>query len=209
MEPDTDDRTSRGVRTDSEIIERSRDDPAAFGELFDRHAPAIHRYAQRRTDVAVADDVMAQTFLVAFERRLDFRVEQQHAAPWLYGIANNLIRRHRRDEVRSLRALERVGAAETSDDDSAQVAERLDATAAVRALAPVLRGMSRVQRETVLLHAWTDLSYEEIAEAMDVPVGTVRSRLSRARATLRTATLDRNDPQLRSVLASDRGGLDG
>jgi RNA polymerase sigma factor (sigma-70 family) len=197
------------VRTDSEIIERSRDDPAAFGELFDRHAPAIHRYAQRRTDVAVADDVMAQTFLVAFERRLDFRTEHQHAAPWLYGIANNLIRRHRRDEVRSLRALERVGSAPAPDDDSAGVADRLDAAAAVRALAPVLRSMPRAQRETVLLHAWTELSYEEIAEAMDVPIGTVRSRLNRARTTLRTATRDGVGPLLDSVLASDRGGLDG
>ena len=108
-----------------------------------------------------------------------------------------------------MRALERMGAQEALEDDPASVAERLDAAAAVRALAPVLRSMPRAQRETVLLHAWTDLGYAEIAEAMGVPIGTVRSRLSRARTTLRTATRLWDDPRLDSVLTSDLGGLDG
>jgi RNA polymerase sigma factor (sigma-70 family) len=171
--------------TDAEIVRRSLDEPATFGAIFDRHAVEIHRYVARRTDATVADDVVAQVFLVAFERRASFDLQRPHALPWLYGIATNLLRRHRRDEARMLRALQRSAEPEDHPDSADRVAERVDADTALSRLASSLRTMPRAQRDALLLHAWADLTYEQIAEATEVPVGTVRSRLNRARAALR------------------------
>lgn len=183
------------MSTDSDIIARSRDDPSAFGELFDRHAAGIHRYVARRTNAVVADDVVAETFLVAFERRESFRNEFTEAAPWLFGIATNLLRHHHRQEVRALRALARIGqqpaAPPESSDDSADADARLDALAALKGVGEALRRMSRSHRDTVLLHAWADLTYDQIATAMDVPIGTVRSQMNRARKILRATTPSR------------------
>ncbi len=180
------------MSSDSEIILRSRDDPSAFGILFDRHAAKIHRYVARRTNTTVADDVMAETFLVAFERRAAFGSGYTDAAPWLFGIATNLLRHHHRHEVRALRAMARVadqpaGPLEASDDSTA-ADTRMDAMAALGEVAVALRQMPRNQRDTVLLHAWADLTYDQIATAMGVPIGTVRSRLNRARTALRATT---------------------
>ena len=180
------------METDSDVIARSRDDPSAFGILFDRHAASIHRYVARRTSSAVADDVMAETFLVAFERRETFRSGYTDAAPWLFGIATNLLRRHRRQEVRALRAMARIGQQQTeplgSSEDSTEADARLDAMSALRDVGEALRRLPQVQRDTVLLHAWAELTYDQIATAMDVPIGTVRSRLNRARKILRSST---------------------
>ncbi|MEO5851184.1 MAG: RNA polymerase sigma factor [Nocardioides sp.] len=179
------------MSTDSDVIARSRDDPSAFGILFDRHAASIHRYVARRTSSTVADDVMAETFLVAFERRETFRSGYTDAAPWLFGIATNLLRRHHRQEVRALRALARIGQQQTEplgSSDSTDTDARLDARSALRDVGDALRRMPQVQRDTVLLHAWADLTYDQIATAMDVPIGTVRSRLNRARKILRSST---------------------
>ena len=88
------------VSTDNETIERSRESPGAFAEVFDRHARTVHRYAARRLDAGVADDVMSETFLVAFERRTAFD-GSANALPWLLGIATNLIKKHARLEARA------------------------------------------------------------------------------------------------------------
>jgi RNA polymerase sigma factor (sigma-70 family) len=195
MEPVGPVRESRGVSSDSEIILRSHDDPSAFGILFDRHAANIHRYVARRTNATVADDVMAETFLVAFERRGSFAKGYTDAAPWLFGIATNLLRHHHRREVRALRAMARMADQPTSPletaDDSTAADTRMDTVAALGDVASALRQMPQKQRDTVLLHAWADLTYEQIATAMDVPIGTVRSRLNRARTTLRATTSTR------------------
>jgi RNA polymerase sigma factor (sigma-70 family) len=172
------------VTTDSEIIRGSRADPRRFGELFDRHARSIHRYARARTNESTADDVVGETFLLAFERRETFDQTWSDAAPWLFGIATNLIRRHHRAEARSLRALEKFVEPAESGDDTAASAARLDAASAVHELGRTLRRMPAIDRDTLLLYAWADLTYEQIAAAMDVPIGTVRSRLNRARRTL-------------------------
>ena len=175
------------MSTDNEIVRRSLDDPAAFGELFDRHAVAIHRYVARRTDAGVADDVVSTTFLVAFERRGGYQLDRETAAPWLFGIATNLVRRHRRAEVRMLRALQRAAERDEHAGATDRVDDRLDAGRALAELASSLRTLPSAQRDVLLLHAWADLSYQQIAEALEVPVGTVRSRLSRARAAMHDA----------------------
>lgn len=174
------------MSTDSEIILRSIVDPQVFGEIYDRHASSILRYASRRAGEAVGEDVMSETFLLAFGQRHSFDNDRDDAGPWLFGIATNLLRRHHRAEARLLRASART-AVESRVDDHARTSELADAAAGVRALAGPIRRMSAVDRDTLLLYAWADLSYEQIALAMAVPVGTVRSRLNRARRLLRDA----------------------
>jgi RNA polymerase sigma-70 factor (ECF subfamily) len=173
---------------DRDAIRRSLSTPEAFAEVFDRHAPTVHRYLGRRLGGPEADDLVAETFLVAFERRRSYDLTVDDARPWLLGIATNLIRRHRRSETRLYRSLRRV-AALTREHDDAATTERadagLDAARSAPAVAAALADLSSRDRDVLLLHAWGELSYPEIAEALDIPVGTVRSRLFRARRQLR------------------------
>ena len=173
------------MSTDSDIIRRSGDQPSAFGELFSWHAARLHRYAARRAGPTAADDVTSETFLVAFEKRSTFDHRWDDAAPWLFGIATVLIHKHRRVEARILRTLAATAGAEVAPDQHARRSDELDAAAEVNRLGKHLRRMSAVDRDTLLLYAWADLSYEQIASATGVPVGTVRSRLNRARRVLR------------------------
>lgn len=136
----------------------------------------------------MADDVTSETFLVAFERRATFDHDWDDAAPWLFGIATTLIHKHHRAEARLLRTLSKAAAPENADDETVRVSERVDAAASVAVLAGQLRKLSAADRDCLLLYAWADLSYDEIAAAMHVPVGTVRSRLNRARRVLRGTT---------------------
>lgn len=159
------------------MIERSLTAPAAFGAIFDRHFDAIHSYLARRIGTGRADDLAASTFAVAFERRQQFRREVSTARPWLFGIATNLLRNERRAEKRALEVLGRIRSA-TTPQDSADV----DAPSA---LGEMLTRLDPDQRDALLLFAWEELSYEEIAAALGIPVGTVRSRLARARQHLR------------------------
>ncbi|WP_084963814.1 RNA polymerase sigma factor [Thermoactinospora rubra] len=171
---------------DAELISRSRDDPEQFAELFDRHARQIHRYAARRLGTQAADDIVAETFLTAFRRRDSYDPAHKLARPWLYGIATTLIARHRRDEERFLRALERTGIDPLPAPMADEVVERVAAQGQERRLAGALARLSKKERDVLLLIAWADLSYEEAAQALGIPVGTVRSRLHRARRTIRT-----------------------
>ncbi|MFI6324373.1 RNA polymerase sigma factor [Nonomuraea sp. NPDC050556] len=94
---------------DAELIRRSLDDPEQFAALFDRHVQQIHHYVARRLGTHSADDIAAETFLIAFRRRASYDLTRPLARPWLYGIATTLMARHRRDEERFLRALSRTG----------------------------------------------------------------------------------------------------
>lgn len=172
------------MNTDAELIEQSRYGPAAFGELYDRHGPDIYRYAARRAGEFAAEDVMAETFLIAFESRQGFDGPAEAVRPWLFGIATNLLRRHHRAEARMLRALARSGPAETFDGMDA-VEANLDAAGNTARIGRALRALAPIDREAILLYVWADLSYEDIAAATGVPLGTVRSRINRARSKLR------------------------
>lgn len=160
---------------------------ANFAALFDRHAVAIHRYLARRAGTGAADDLLAQTFLVAYERRGSYDRSRPDARPWLYGIAGNLLRRRWRDEVRQYQAWARTGVDPVAADHAGRVAEAVDAQSAAAGLAGVLAALSRTDREVLLLVAWEELTYPEVAAALDIPIGTVRSRLHRARARIRAA----------------------
>ena len=177
---------SRAIpQTDADVIELSRHEPEQFTVLFRRHAPYIQRYVARRLGPDAADDIVAETFLLAFRQRDKYDPSRADARPWLYGISTNLIGRHRRAEIRLYRALARTGADPVVEPFTDRVDERVSASSASGQLAAALAKLSADVRDTLLLAAWGDLTYEEIATALGVPVGTVRSRLSRARSKLR------------------------
>jgi RNA polymerase sigma factor (sigma-70 family) len=163
-------------------------DPAAvFGRLFDDHAPALHRYLARRVGTTIADDLVADTFVTALDHRHRYDPTRAGVRPWLYGIASNLLRRHVRDELRALRATARLVTERYADGPEDRVAERLDAQARVARLAAALAVLSVDDREVLLLTSWAGLSPTEIAQALDIPAGTVRSRLHRVRRWLRAS----------------------
>ena len=147
-----------------------------FNGLHEQHFEAIRRYAYRRSP-ALADDIVAETFLVAW-RRID--AVPDDARPWLFGVARNVRLNLQRSSRRQLALTERL----TGEIAASAPA---DGVAVDDAIAGALAGLSERDREILLLHAWGELSYEEIADALEIPVGTVRSRLSRARASLQAA----------------------
>jgi RNA polymerase sigma-70 factor (ECF subfamily) len=163
--------------TDAEVIAASADNPEAFVALFDRHFDELYRYLARRVGPDLGEDLAAETFARAFDTRRRYFREQVDALPWLYGIAVNLLRKHWRTEERRLRAYAREEARRAAEPNG-----RLDQGSQVASL---LAGLSAEEREVLLLYAWADLSYEDIAAALGVPVGTVRSRLNRARTHAR------------------------
>ncbi|MGW1209535.1 RNA polymerase sigma factor [Streptomyces sp. NPDC002499] len=187
--------TSADASSDAAVVERSWDDPDAFSELFNRYADDIHRYAARRLGTEAADDLMAETFVIAFQQRRRYDLSRPQARPWLYGIVTNLVGQHRRAEARRLKALSRVAAASPAEGEplADRVAARVSAEGSRAELAGALAQLPARHRDVLLLIAWGDLDYAEAAEALGVPVGTVRSRLHRARTKLRGA-LGGTDP---------------
>lgn len=173
------------VPTDAEIIEASRSDPTRFAAIFDRHFNSIHRYLRRRIGKDLADELAAETFARAFAGRDRYDLAHPDARPWLFGIAGNLLRRHARTERRRLLAYARTGVDPNSVSEVEDAAGRLDAQAAAPRIALALATLTSGQRDVLLLFAWADLSYEEVGSALGLPVGTVRSRLSRARTRMR------------------------
>ncbi|WP_338072661.1 RNA polymerase sigma factor [Actinomadura geliboluensis] len=172
---------------DCAVIVESRRDPERFALLFQRHARAIARYVTRRLGLGPAEDIVAETFLIAFRERGRYDTACPDARPWLYGIATNLVRRHRREEVRLLRALARTGTDPVTESFADAADARLSAGAAGRELAAAIAGLPAAQRDVLLLVTWAGLTYDEAGRALGVPAGTVRSRLNRARAKLREA----------------------
>ncbi|MFF8828841.1 RNA polymerase sigma factor [Streptomyces sp. NPDC015131] len=184
-----------GGEDDAGVIAASLDRPELFAELYRRHAADIHRYAGRRLGDAAADDITADTFLAAFRARSRYDLGRANARPWLYGIAANLIGKQRRTEVRALHALARTGHDPVAESWVDHADDRITAQAAHGPLAGALASLSGGDRHVLLLVAWADLTYQEVAEALSIPVGTVRSRLNRARRKVRAA-LGGADPTL-------------
>lgn len=173
---------------DAAAIAGSLHRPERFAAIFDRHAPHIQRYLARRLGRQVADDLVAETFLVAFSKRAGFDSSRPDARPWLYGIATNLVRQHQREEAREYRLRASISPEPDLDGHADRVAAQVTASAMHRMLAGALAGLSTGDRDVLLLIAWEGLTYEETAGALEIPVGTVRSRLNRARKQVR-ATL--------------------
>jgi len=165
---------------DADVVARAIKRPDEFALLFDRHAPAIHRYASRRLGPDNADDLVMTTFTAAFDGRARFVApENRSARPWLFGIASNLVKQHFKASRRSVELRVRLsGERSSTPSDTETVNEML-------ALAGALEGLPEQDRETLLLVSVGELTYEEAALALDIPIGTVRSRVNRARGRLR------------------------
>jgi RNA polymerase sigma-70 factor (ECF subfamily) len=168
-----------------------------FTELFDQHGRAVYNYCFRRTaDWSLAEDLTSAVFLEAWRRRRDLRLET--ARPWLFGIATNLLRNQRRSLRRHAAALSRVTPLDPERDFADDLAERLDAESDARRLADHLRRLPRRHQDVIGLCLLAELTYEEAATALRIPVGTVRSRLARGRdrlAELTAADLGARRPQ--------------
>jgi len=164
---------------DAELWRRGCDgDSAAVGELFRRHAQAIFVFLVRRTgDRELAEDLTSTVFLEAWRKRAEIRLSGESALPWLYGVALNCSRNSRRSLRRNRATLERLALERPAPSDPAD-ARRL------REVIALLRRLPEPQRDVILACAWTGLSYEDAALTLGIPVGTVRSRLARARAQL-------------------------
>ena len=156
---------------------------ASIEQLYRAHFDAIYRYARCRVGREVALDVAADTFHQAL-RSLDRLDPERDPRAWLFGIATNVLRHQRRAAARRLRAYERAAALEDSTRESSSRPE------ARRAVVEAVRGLDARDRDALLLFAWGDLTYDEIAAALEIPVGTVRSRINRARRVLRAALGD-------------------
>jgi RNA polymerase sigma-70 factor (ECF subfamily) len=170
---------------------RGRGDPAPIEPLFRAHFDAIYRYASCRVGRDVALDVAAETFAQALRSLGRFDLERD-ARAWLFGITANVLRHHRRAEARRLRAYARAGGIEEAGRRSGQDEEGSERRELV---IKAVAGLKPGDREAILLFAWAELSYGEIAEALGVPVGTVRSRISRSRRLMRSALADVGDGQ--------------
>ncbi|HTJ37274.1 MAG TPA: RNA polymerase sigma factor [Dactylosporangium sp.] len=174
MEPGVDDATALG-------------DPELFAVLYDRYSAQLYRYAYRRVGAELAEDAVAETFLAAFRRRDRYDAGRAGARAWLFGILTRELARWHRTESARYRAFARAGV----DDVVPGFADRVDAAVSAQALNRPLAGalarLSRGDRDVLLLVAWGDCSYEEVAETLGIRLGTVRSRLHRARRQIREA----------------------
>jgi len=168
--------------SDGELIVASVEDPPRFGEIFDRHAATVQRFLVRRIGADAAEGILGEVFRIAFERRVRFDAAYASARPWLYGIASNLLRKHRRAEARQLRAVARLAGEPAAPGGTEGL---VGARVLFPRLAEALEALPEGERDALLLFAWEELSYEEIAAALEVPIGTVRSRIHRARKELR------------------------
>jgi len=160
-----------------------------FAGVYERHFPSIHRYIAGRLGRDVADDIAADTFVIALRKHDGFDARRGPVGAWLYGIATNLIAQHRRTEQRRYRALARARAGPLTGEHEDRVLSSAAAQDLQPRLAAALASLSPEERDVLLLVALADLSHEEISQALDIPYGTVGSRLNRAREKIR-ATLD-------------------
>jgi RNA polymerase sigma factor (sigma-70 family) len=165
------------VESDAAVIADSIADPARFAVLYERHLHRVAVYLARRVGSELAEDLTAEVFARAFRGRHGYRPERETALPWLLGIASHLVGDHRRAERRRLAGLQRLAATTPSavEEDLVSLAPEI-----VRQL----RRLGASDRDALLLVVWGELSYEEAAVALGVPIGTVRSRIARARAHL-------------------------
>lgn len=171
--------------SDAGLIAGSLENPVLFAGLFDRHFDPIHSYMARRVGGQVADDLAAEVFLQAFKARSRYDDTEPNARPWLYGIASRLLSHHYRHEHRRLLAYARAASDATVTDPTDEVDARTDAAAAAPRIAEALAALAPGDRDALLLFVWGALSYDEIGRALEIPTGTVRSRIHRARRILR------------------------
>jgi RNA polymerase sigma-70 factor (ECF subfamily) len=165
-------------------------DGAAFGELFERHTDAVYNHCFRRTGSwYMAEDLTSVVFLEAWRKRRHVAFHGESVLPWLFGVANNAIRNTTRSMRRHRRLLAKLPRPVAIPDQADEAIARVDDEQAIKAILGAFDRLTIHEQEVISVCDWSGLSYEEASLALEVPVGTVRSRLSRARNRLR-ALLD-------------------
>jgi RNA polymerase sigma factor (sigma-70 family) len=193
---------------DAAVIAASLTTPGRFGAIFDRHATVLHRYLVRRLGPDEGESLVGEVFRIAFEKRQTYDATRPSARPWLYGIASNLVAKHRRREARRLRATARLAGRRLAPDDLAdRVSGALDADRLWHRVADAVAALPEPERDALLLHVWEGLPYDDIATAQGVPVGTVRSRLHRARGRLRELAAGGGEEDHESIDSRDPGRI--
>ncbi|MCA2227103.1 RNA polymerase sigma factor [Nonomuraea aurantiaca] len=177
---------------DADLVNASLTDPEVFAELFDRYSAMLYRYVSKRLGPEPAEDIVGETFLVAFSRRKSYDLGYPDARPWLFGILTKLVSRHYRTEAARYRALQRAPVDADVESPADRVAAGVTAQASRPELASALAALPAKDRDVLLLIAWGDLTYDEVAQALGIPIGTVRSRLNRGRRKVRAALGDTN-----------------
>jgi RNA polymerase sigma factor (sigma-70 family) len=175
--------------------------PARFSQFYERHLAAVAIFLARRVGNELAEDLTAEVFARAFRGRTTFRPDHETGLPWLLGIANHLVADHRRAERRRLAVLQRLQPARSHFDPD-------PFSHSAPELMRQLRRLPDADRDTLLLVVWGELSYAEAASALGIPIGTVRSRIARARQRLAAAIgVGRNDPAAVHRPATDPGDV--
>jgi len=190
--------SSMEARSDAELLARAATEPELFGVVFDRHFATIYRYLERRIGRDGADELSGEVFRIAFEQRKRFRPVHESALPWLYGLATNLMLKRWRGERREARAIARLASSHNGSEPASEE-DRIAAAASRARLLAALAELPEGDRDVVVLVAWEELTYEEVATALDIPVGTVRSRLNRARTRLRELLAEIGNEPVRDV----------
>jgi len=177
------------MASDEELWARAAaNDGGAFGELFERHADAVYTHCFRRTGSwSKAEDLTSVVFVEAWRRRREVRFHGQSALPWLLGVANNATRNMDRSLRRQRRLLAKLPGPGEVPDPSEEAIERVDDERAMRRVLGEFKRLNSQDQDVLSLIDWAGLSYSEAAVALALPVGTVRSRLSRARDRLRAS----------------------
>lgn len=157
---------------------------------YDEHVDSLFGYVARRIGRDTAADVVGDVFRLALERFDTFDPAKGTERAWLFGIATNLVRRHWRCEERALRAITRSVALDRgwAGDGIAGIEDRIDATRYVSRLMEAVIRLPADDRDLLVLVAWEGWPHGEVARVLDIPEGTVRSRLHRIRRQLSTAT---------------------
>lgn len=179
-------RTMSEPLADTAIIQQSQCNPEAFAQIFDRYHRDVHAFVARRAGREAADDVLSEVFLAAFAQRASYDLDMASARPWLFGIANNLVKRRWRSMASQQRLATRLAALPASSNYPENgLAAGVDAEREWEQVRVALGRLPKEEQEALLLYAWEELTYSEIAKLVGVPVGTIRSRIHRARTQLR------------------------
>jgi len=178
-------RPSDDLGSDASLIRLSLTHPETFTGIFERHAESLRHFLSRSAPHAVLDDLVSETFLTAFRSRESYDSSYVDARPWLFGIATNVTRHHWRSEGRQAARLARLRVDESTDEMPDEVESEAIGNDEVERIRTALAKMDERFRDVLLLMAGPGLTYQEMSQALGIPVGTVRSRVSRGRGQLR------------------------